>query len=142
MGVLWDAEAQRGFDVVVGTRALGVSCAFGAFGVRGGRGAWNSSRPGQTCGLLGWISHWTSGKPLFERVSCGASPALGAPGDVSLAPGPGWLMEKLLVLNELGDLQLQAGKIKVKENHQSFPSGGKLPLCGIREERSSISLAL
>lgn len=100
MGVLWGDGAQRGFDVVAGTRVLGVSCAFGAFGVRGGRTAWESSRSGQMYGQLGWISHWTSGKALLEWLSPGAGPALGAPGDASLAPGLGWLMDKLLVQNQ------------------------------------------
>lgn len=89
-----------------------------------------------------WVFRWTSGKSLLEWVPPGAGPALRAPGDVSLAPGPGWLMDKLLFQNQAGGLQQQAGETKVKENHKPFWSGGKIPLCGIREERNWISWAL
>lgn len=99
------------------------------------KGSLELQAPGQTCGQLRWVSRWTSGKSLLEWLSPGAGPALRAPGDVSLAPGPG-LMDKLLFQNRAGGLQQRAGEIKVKENHKPFWSGGKIPLCGIRKERN------
>lgn len=55
---------------------------------------------------------------------------LEAPGDVALAAGPRQSMHKLLSHNQQGDLQPQAGKRKVKANHQPFWSLDKIPLRG------------
>lgn len=52
-----------------------------------------------------------------------------APGDAAFAPGPRQLMDKLLIQNQEGDLQQQAGKRKVKEISKPFWSIDKSPLC-------------
>lgn len=42
-------------------------------------------------------------------------------------------MHKLLIQNQRGHLQRQAGKLKVKQTHKPFWSTGKSPLCGDRD---------